>query len=100
MVSMILIITFKWCSSFLQESYVLSCLAGFTEHVTGCHKLSVNHYTVTQPQLMDKCSTDYGHTVHLIALETEEEKNHVKQMITNSGIYCVGIDKSSFTLSV
>ena len=79
---------------------MLNCPAGFTEHVTGCHKLSVNHYTVTQPQLMDKCSTDYGRRVHLLALETEEEKNHIKQMIIDSGSYCVGIDKVSFNLSL
>ena len=59
--------------------------AGFTEHVTGYHKFSLTDYTVTQAQLMDKCSTDYGHRVHLLALETEEEMNHIKDIINDSG---------------
>ena len=34
---------------------------------------------------MDKCSTDYGRRVHLLALETEEEMNHIKDIINDSG---------------
>ena len=34
---------------------------------------------------MDKCSTDYGRRVHLVALETEEEKNHIGDIIIDSG---------------
>ena len=64
---------------------MISCPDGFMEHVTGCHKLSMTHYTVTQAQLMDKCSTDYGRRVHLSAIETEEEKNHIKDIISDSG---------------
>ena len=69
----------------LQNAYIKSCPRDFLYHVTGCHVMHNTTIKFSQQQLMEKCVTDYGANSHLVAVETEEERLYLKDMIENSG---------------
>ena len=70
---------------FSQSTYAMSCPRDFLDHVTGCHVLHQTTFDFTQQELMEKCVTDYGNKSHLVAIETEEERLYLKDLIENSG---------------
>ena len=68
-----------------QASYVAACLNGFTAHTSGCHKLFPAANARTPQELMETCASDYGVRTHLVAVETQQEKEHMEEMVAQSG---------------